>query len=248
MACVSQKYVGRSVVMEYAIGCGDELPSESDWQRFGAMRTKDFTLEWETTDGTADDSIGALRENLATFQNLSVSGDGTAKASGIGSAALIALTKHVANPVATNGQPLAWIRMTFPDLTFTAFMIVTNVSRSAPYDDVTTYTFEASATASDFGLIVEDTPDPDADPVTGVTVTPDTLEIEVNGTSQATVVVAPPAAPQNVQWMSSDVGVATVTQNGLVTGMAPGAATITVRSGVDTGISDTIAVTVTDGN
>src|SRR5690606_16413614 len=121
-----------------------------DWKRFGSMRTKEFTLEWDTTDATADDSVGALRENLATFQSLTISGDGTAKASGAGAQNLIDLTKHVANPLATSGQPVAWLRMTFPDLTFTAFMLVSSMSRSAPFDDVVTYSFEASATASDF--------------------------------------------------------------------------------------------------
>src|SRR5690606_40660440 len=99
----------------------------------------------------------------------------TCKASGAGSANLIELTKHVANPAATGGQPTAWLRMTFPDLTFTAFMIITTMSRSAPFDDVTTYSMEASATASDFGLIVEDTPEPDAPAVTAVEVVPSTL-------------------------------------------------------------------------
>lgn len=158
MACNTTKFVGRDVVMEYVIGCPDELPLEEEWQRFGSMRTKEFNLEWETTDATADDSIGALRESLATFQTLSISGDGVVKVSGAGAANLIELTKHVANPAATGGQPFAWVRMTFPDLTFTCFMIISSMSRSAPFDDVVTYSFEASATASDFGLMVEDTP------------------------------------------------------------------------------------------
>lgn len=245
MACEKQKYVGRDVVLEYVIGCGDQLPNPADWKRLGSMRTKEFTLEWETADGTADDSIGALRENLATFQSLSISGDGTLKASGGGSANLIEVTKHVANPLATSGQPVAWIRLTFPDLTFTAFMIITNMSRSAPYDDVATYSFEAQATASDFGLIVEDTPDPDAPDVTTVTVSPDTASLVVGGTQQLTVVVAPSGAPQGVVWQSSDTNVATVSQNGLVTALVAGVADITVTSSVDGTKSDIAAVTVT---
>lgn len=156
--CKSQKFTGKLAVLEYVIGCGDAVPDEQKWKRLGAMRTKDLNIEWETADGTADDSIGSLRESLSTFQSLSVSGDGTLKASGAGSEALIEMTKHVAKP--EGGEPVAWIRLTYPDLTFTFFAIVTNMSRSAPYDDVSTYSFEASATASDFGLIVEDTPDP----------------------------------------------------------------------------------------
>lgn len=157
MACKKLKFPGRDVVLEYYIGCGDALPAENDWRRFGSLRTKEFTVEWDTIDATDSDSVGALRENLASFQTLTISGDGTVKSSGAGAQNLIDLTKHVMKPDATGGQPVVWMRMTFPDLTFTAFMLISNLSRSAPYDDVTTYSFEASATASDFGLIVEDT-------------------------------------------------------------------------------------------
>lgn len=232
MACNKIKYVGRDVVLEYQIGCGDELPASNAWKRFGAMRTKEFSLEWETTDATADDSIGSLRENLATFQALTISGDGVCKASGAGSANLIELTKHVANPVATGGSPVVWLRMTFPDLTFIAFMNLTNMSRSAPYDDVVTYSMEASATASDFGLIVEDTPQPDAPEVGSITVAPQTLTLPVGGVYDRLVaVVLPQGAPSGVTWSSSDTDVATVNAAmGIVTAVSEGSATIIATS------------------
>lgn len=157
MPCNKTKYIGRDVVLEYSIGCGDALPTEEDWKLIGSLRTKEFNLSWDTTDATDSDSIGALRESLATFQSLTISGDGTCKASGVNSENLIEITKHVANPTATDGQPNAWMRMTFPDLTFTSYMLFSTLSRSAPYDDVTTYSLESTATASDFGLIVDDT-------------------------------------------------------------------------------------------
>ncbi|WP_298016680.1 phage tail tube protein [uncultured Castellaniella sp.] len=239
--CKSTKYVGRDVVLEYAIGCGDARPVEADWKRFGSMRTKEFNLEWETTDATADDSIGALRENLATFQSLTISGDGTCKASGAGSANLIELTKHVANPAATGGQPTAWLRMTFPDLTFTAFMIITTMSRSAPFDDVTTYSMEASATASDFGLIVEDTPAPVT--ITSVTVTPSTLAMVEGDLDALTAAVVPSTSPE-VKWTSSDALVATVDSHGHVEAVGAGTATITATSAYDATKSGSCAVTV----
>lgn len=158
MACNKTKYVGRDVILEFSIGCGDTKPAAEDWKVFGSLRTKEFNLSWDTTDATDGDSVGALRESLATFQTLTISGDGVCKASGTNSANLIEITKHVANPLSTDGQPVAWMRMTFPDVTFTCFMLFTTLSRSATYDDVVTYSMEATATASGFGLIVEDTP------------------------------------------------------------------------------------------
>lgn len=241
MACKSTKYTGRTVVLEYALGCGDEQPEPGDWKNFGALRTKEFNLEWETTDATADDSIGALRENLATFQSLTISGDGVCKASGAGAANLIELTKHVANPQGTAGQPVVWLRMTFPDITFTAFMILTTMSRSAPFDDVVTYSMEASATSSDFGLIVEDTPEPVT--ITSVTVSPSTLSMSVNDLDALTATVVPGTSPE-VKWTSSDELVATVDNHGHVEAVGTGTATITATSVYDNTKSDTCEVEV----
>lgn len=226
--CKSTKYVGRDVVLEYAIGCGDTRPIESEWLRFGSMRTKEFDLSWETADATADDSIGSLRENLATFQSLTISGDGTCKASGAGSQNLINLTKHVASPQGTAGQPVVWMRMTFPDLTFTAFMLLSTMSRSAPYDDVATYSMEATATASDFGLIVEDTPSATAPVITSVTVVPATKSLTVGQKYTLQAVVQPAGASQSVTWASNE----------------PAEVSVNAATGEITALTDTASVAV----
>lgn len=242
--CKNNKYVGRDVVLEYSIGCGDVLPTSGQWKRMGAMRTKEFNAEWDSTDATADDSIGALRENLATFLSLTMSGDGTLTLIGAGADNLREVNKHFINPEATGGQPVMWMRMTFPDLTFTAFMLLSSFSRSAPYDDVATYSLEASATASDFGLIVEDTPDPDAVEVESVEAFPTTVSLAINASRQLMAAVSPVGAPSGIQWISSTPAVASVTQSGVVTGLTAGTTTITARSSADATKTDTIAVTV----
>lgn len=245
MACKKLKFPGKDVVLEYFIGCGDVLPAETDWLRFGSLRTKEFEISWDTADATDGDSIGALRENLATFQSMTMSGDGTVKASGAGAQNLIDLTKHVANPVATGGQPAVWMRMTFPDLTFIAYMLISTLSRSAPFDDVTTYSFESSATASDFGLIVEDTPDADAPDPASIQVVPETLQLTVGEGFNFEGVVLPVGAPQGLRWTSSAPSVAAVNQvSGEVTALSAGTATITAASSVAPGVTDTAAVTV----
>ncbi|ANI14480.1 Ig domain-containing protein [Pseudomonas citronellolis] len=245
MACKKLKFPGKDVVLEYVIGCSDELPAEIDWLRFGSLRTKEFEISWDTADATDADSVGSLRENLATFQSMTISGDGTVKASGAGAQNLIDLTKHVANPVATGGQPAAWLRMTFPDLTFIAYCLISTLSRSAPYDDVTTYSFEASATASDFGLIVEDTPDADAPDPASIQVVPETLTLTVGEGFNFEGVVLPVGAPQGLRWTSSAPSVAAVNQvSGEVTALSAGSATITAASSVAPGITDTASVTV----
>ncbi|MNZ87978.1 Phage major tail protein 2 [compost metagenome] len=246
MACKNPKFVGRDVVVEFSIGCGDALPAELEWRRFGAMRTKEWNLGWDTADATDADIVGYLRENMGTFQTLEVSGDGVLKVSGAGAQNLKDIQKHVANPAATGGQPVAWFRYTFPDLTFISFMIITEFSRSAPYDDVATYSYSASATASDFGLIVEDTPDADGPEPTSVEVAPDALSMAVGQVFDFEAVVLPAGAPQGLRWTSSAPSIASVNQiTGEVTALAVGTANITAASSVVAGVTDTVSVTVT---
>lgn len=157
--CERVKYTGRDVVLRYAIGCGDTRPAEGDLLLLGAMRTKEVNIEWDTVDATADDTTGNVRDNLATYLAYTISGDGVCRAVDDESVSnQVALLKHVANPTETGGQPYAWIEVTFPDVTFTAFMLVNTFSRSAPNDDVVTFSFEAMMATSTYGLIIEDTP------------------------------------------------------------------------------------------
>ncbi len=242
MACDISKYVGKDVILEYFIGCGDVRPLESDWKSLGAMRTKELSGEWDTADGTADDSVGGIREMLATFMSVTVSGDGVLRKAG--GENLTELTKHFFNPVATSGQPAVWFRLTFPDVTFTAYFLLSSFGRNATYDDVATYSLEAQTTASDFGVIIDDTPAPGAVAVTAVDAFPTTLDLDVGEAAQAVAAVSPVGAPTGLQWSSAAPGTATVSQAGVVTGVAAGSTTITVRSTADNTKTDTIAVTV----
>lgn len=244
MACKLPGYVGRDVLLEYGLACGDVDPTAPEfvWTAFASLRTKEFSLTWDTADASSDSSPNNLRENLATFQSLEISGDGVAKRqTGAEQTAFTTLTKHVITPGAAFGhQPVAWLRMTFPDLTFIAYMIITDLSRSATFDDVVTFSFTAMAASSDFGLLVEDTPLPP----TSVTVTPATATLAPLATQQLTAVVAPVGAAQTVTWTSSNEAFATVDAAGLVTAVADGVATITATSTVDPLLSDTCVVTV----
>lgn len=82
-------------------------------------------------------------------------------------------------------------------------------------------------------------------PVTGVTVSPTSSMItSANGTVQLTATIAPSNATNKaVTWTTSASGVATVSSTGLVTGIANGSATITVRT-TDGAKTATCAITV----
>ena len=80
--------------------------------------------------------------------------------------------------------------------------------------------------------------------VTGVTVSPSTLTLEVGKTSTLTATVTPSnATNKTVTWSSSNTSVATVSSAGVVTGVAAGSATITATT-QDGGKKATCAVTV----
>ncbi|WP_185711584.1 fibronectin type III domain-containing protein, partial [Tannerella forsythia] len=80
--------------------------------------------------------------------------------------------------------------------------------------------------------------------VTGVTLSPASLSLEVGQTGGLTATVAPATATnKKVTWTSSNTAVATVDGSGTVKGIAPGTATITVKT-VDGGKTATAAVTV----
>ena len=80
--------------------------------------------------------------------------------------------------------------------------------------------------------------------VAGVTLNRSNLSLTAGGNAWLRAAVQPDnAANQSVTWASSDPSVATVDQNGVVTAVAPGAATITVTT-VDGGFTAICTVTV----
>ena len=80
--------------------------------------------------------------------------------------------------------------------------------------------------------------------VTGVTVAPATLTLEVGQTGALTATVTPTTATNKaVTWTSSAPAIATVDASGTVKGIAPGTATITVKT-ADGGKTATCAITV----
>ena len=81
--------------------------------------------------------------------------------------------------------------------------------------------------------------------VTNVSVSQATAEMEVGGTLQLAASVYPTnATNRNVNWMSNDNNVATVSWNGVVTAMSAGKATITCIAADGSGCRDYCFVTV----
>ncbi len=84
--------------------------------------------------------------------------------------------------------------------------------------------------------------------VESIAVNPSTCEIKVGSNKQLTATVSPSSAfNKEVEWSSSDTSVATVDANGLVTGVASGEVTITVKAKDASGVTGTAKVTVSTG-
>lgn len=237
--CASSKFVGKSVLAEFALACGDVDPLTLTWLPLGAARNKSLTMSADTVDATADDSVGSFRDTLITYKTFEVSIDGvTARDDGTTVNQQLLFNHFVTDP-----QPYVWIRLTGPINTVTGFCVLTEFSQEFPYDDVATYSMTASATSRPGGLpsvIVEDTPIP----VTSVTVTPATASVAIGNVTNLDSLIAPAAANQAVTWSTSAALVATVNSSGRVSGLSAGTATITATSVIDPSKTDTCVVTV----
>lgn len=89
--------------------------------------------------------------------------------------------------------------------------------------------------------------DPDAE-MTGLTVTPETAELQVAQTAALSAVVEPIAAEAAVTWSSADESVATVSETGVVTALKAGTAVITATAVDSKGNTKTASCTVTVKN
>lgn len=237
--CASDKFVGKSVLAEFALACGDVDPMTLTWMPLGAARNKSLTMSADTVDATADDSVGGFRDTLITYKTFEVSIDGVTKRDdGTTSNQQLLFNHFVTDP-----QPYVWIRLTGPINTVIGFCILTEFSQEFPYDDIATYSLTASATSRPGGLasvIVEDTPIA----VVSVTTTPATASVAIGNVTNIDSAILPAAANQAVVWTTSAALVATVNSSGRVSGLSAGTATITATSVVDPTKSDTTVVTV----
>ncbi len=77
-----------------------------------------------------------------------------------------------------------------------------------------------------------------------VSVSLESSTIAVAGSTQASATVSPDTVSQKVIWSSSNEEVATVDENGVVTGIAAGEATITATSKITSTVSDSATITV----
>ncbi len=153
--CDQKNYIGRSVPWEYALACGDVDPTTLSYQPVGSTNNKTWNIGTETSDNTADDTQG-VTSSIVTYANLesSVSGFATARDGTLSSQA--ALYQYFTNQTISGNiskQPSIWVRVTFPDLTFYAFVNITSYNRTIASSDTVTFEITVSSTSTNSAAI-----------------------------------------------------------------------------------------------
>ena len=140
-------FVGRDVVVNFAIGLETVDPVTLTFKRLGMMRGKESSFDWSTVDATADMSPAFTKENLVTFKEFKFSGDGVVRGDAIFNQT--EFKSQVISPASTTGnQPKVWLQIIDYANGVIAGMyqgpcIVANWKDSRAYDGVATFSFEA---------------------------------------------------------------------------------------------------------
>lgn len=236
------KLFGRAVILEVADGCADAVPAEADFKLLMPGTSKTFDASPNTTTSSADDTKGWV-ENIVTSSDLSIPFEGEVRVNDRSDQyGVYKFIKYFFSEINAGRQPTVWVRFTMGQIQIQAYMVITALSNDGGTDDIVTLSTEFKVAD---GSTVQVTDVADDVPVTGVTVAPKTASIAVAATRQLTGTIAPADASNTaVTWSSSDATKATVSNTGLVTGVAAGTATITVTT-ADGDKTDTAAITVT---
>lgn len=135
-------FVGRDVLVEFAIAKEDAVVGSLSWLELGMMRGKSMKTSWDTTDTTAGDSPAFTKTSLVTFKQVEFSGDGVSYTDAVHNQQ--AFKAQVISPdVATDNQPKVWLRMTGPDGVYQGPFIVSEWSDERQYSDAATWSMKA---------------------------------------------------------------------------------------------------------
>lgn len=141
-------YTGQEVAFEISYDQSKTVVP-TDFVRVGAVRNKEFGVEWEDVDATADDSDGGFREYLATFKSFPVTLSGVSRVEE--SKNQKDMETFVLNP--PNNTPRGWAKFTRPlgDGTLRTYAfpcMFTSYKLTAGYDTVVEWNCDAKATGN----------------------------------------------------------------------------------------------------
>ena len=138
-------YIGKDVIVEFAIASEDAIEGALSWLTLGMMRGKSLKTTWDSADTTADDSPEFTKTALTTFKGVEFSGDGVSYSDAIHNQET--LEAHVVSPgVGTQGAPKVWFRLTYPSgKIYSGPFLVTEWSNDTPYSDAATWSISSTS-------------------------------------------------------------------------------------------------------
>lgn len=144
---------GRNSVLEVAIQCTTENPATTTFKPIGAVTTKSFSLDGNSVEiNDSSSSSGFTQNELSTSSlSLSVSGNYVKDPTAYPNDTTISdLIVHRFNSVKQDlsEQPVILVRLTRPDVTLTAYMIINSISVEDPDADLSTFTMELALAIS----------------------------------------------------------------------------------------------------
>lgn len=140
---MAQQFVGRDVIVNFAIALETATPGGLTFKRLGMLRGKSMKTSWDTVDTTADTSPAYTKTTLVTFKAVEFSGDGVAFGDAVANQK--EFKAHVINPgITTGNQPKVWLQMIDPEGDkYEGPFIVTEWSDDRPHADAATFSLSA---------------------------------------------------------------------------------------------------------
>jgi len=235
------RLIGRAKTLELAYGCPDTVPSEEDWKLLGLPTSATWDLSPESLTSDADD--GGFTSTMIASLDPTYSIDGEVRVNDrTDEFGIQQFVKYYVDEVRERRQLTVWMRFHWGNYYHIGYMVASGLSDGGGVKEIVTYSLELKLNE---GTTFSIEPDGDVIPVTGVTITPATTSLAVDATRQLTATVVPADATNKTgAWTSSDPAKFTISNSGLITGVAAGTgtATFTTNDGAKTG---TTAVTIT---
>ncbi len=221
--CATKTYTGSEQILFEAHTSGDYTNAELKGTEMGDYTVK-LTLgegrEWNTVSGKNEEKTITCKIDGTHVESISISGSNY-----VYRGSTITLIPSF-NPIDASNKGITWTSSDTSKATVSDAGVVTGVALGTV--TITATTKDGGKTASKTINVYNRSSG--TVHVTGVTLSPKTADVEVGKTVSLVATVAPDnATNKNVTWISSDTSKATVS-GGVVTGVAPGTVTITVKT------------------
>lgn len=140
----STKQTGNRLIVSFAVADTDANPSGLTYGRLGMMRTKEFSVSYDTVDTTGDTSPDFTRTSQATFKTVKFSGDCVLD-TGAAENQVPFISAVFSPGSSTSYQPNIWFKLEGIEGDFEGPFTVSNLSFSSNHDGERTWSFEATS-------------------------------------------------------------------------------------------------------